>query len=101
MLVFQPILETFAFAGVTPALVTQAYPLNAKIVMGFLLLNAGGISNLIFALCYAHTFAEYTQTIYVYSLVNLIVFALLIVIFKVEDLFIYVKNCADIINTSE
>lgn len=101
ILVYRTIQKTFAVAGVTPKLVTQAYPLNVKVVMGFILLNLMAIFNLIFTLCYAKTFAEYTQSIYVFSLVDLIIFALLIVIFKVEDLFKYVDTCCDIVNTSE
>lgn len=101
MLVFQAIQKTFAVAGITRKLVTQAYPLNVKIVMGFLLLNTGATINLIYTVWYADTFAEYTQSIYVFSLVELLVFALLIVIFKVDELFKFVDTCNGIVNTSE
>lgn len=101
IMVFQTIQKNFAVAGITPDLVNQAYPLNVKILMGFLLLNAGACFNLIFTLHYAVTFAEYTQSIYVFSLVDLIIFALLIVIMKVDELFKFVDTCYNIVNTSE
>lgn len=101
IVIFQAIQRTYAMAGITPVLLTQAYPLNAKIMMGFLLLNIAAIFNLIFTLCYAQTFAEYTQSIYVFSLMNLLIFALLIIILKVDKLFEFFNECADIVNSSE
>lgn len=101
MQVFQTIQKNFAIAGITPDLVNQAYPLNVKILMGFLSLNSGAYFNLAFTLYYADTFAEYTQSIYVFSLVDLIIFALLIVVLQVDKLFKFVNTCCDIVNSSQ
>lgn len=98
---FQLTQKNFAMAGIHRSLVTQAYPINLKISLGFVILNAGAIFTLIFTFFDAKTFAEYTQTIYLFSLVALIIFALLIVVFKVDKLFEFIDTCIGIVNTSE
>lgn len=98
--VFQTTQKNFAMMGISRKLATQAYPLNVRILMGFLILYSLAIFNLIYTIYYAKTFAEYTQSVYVFSLGALIILALFIVILKVNKLFELIDNCNSIVNMS-
>lgn len=97
---FETIQKNLASVGITPALASQSYPFNATIFYGFLKLGSAVYCTSIFIIFDAETFVEYTQSIYVDSLAMLIIFALLIVILKVERLFKYISG-NDLVNTSE
>ena len=68
MKIFQEIQKTFATAGVIPGLAMQAYSFNERISMGFIILSSGLTSVCVYILNYANTYAEYTQSIFLFSL---------------------------------
>lgn len=98
---FEIIQKYFAFAGITPSLAKQPYPLNASILFGILMLGAAIYFTSVFIIYEAETFAQYTQSVYAVSLVALIALALLIIILKVESLFEYFNKNDILVNTSE
>lgn len=101
MKVFKSIQKNLAITGIGPKLVTQPYPLNGRILMGFLLLGFGNTFTCVFIGNYAKTFSEYTQSTYFLSAEILFIFALIIVILKVENLFEFINCCDCMLNISE
>lgn len=85
--------------GIDRKLLIQSCPLNVKILLGFLMLIFGTFCDLMYVIYDAKTFAEYTQTIYASSLGFLIFFALLVILFKVDELFAFMDDCNSIVNT--
>lgn len=98
---FKTIRKNFFMAGISPKLATQSYPLNGKIVMTFLLLGLAFTFICVFIFNYAETFSEYTQSTYFATAVFLYIFALSVVILKVEKLFKLIDCCDDVLNMSE
>lgn len=98
---FGIIQKNFAIAGITPSLANQSYPFNGRILFGILVLGACIYSMSVFILYEADSFLEYTQSTYAGSLVTLIIFVLLIIIFKVRKLFELISGCDDLIKTGE
>lgn len=101
MKAFNTILKNFAVVGYSPALVTQSYPFNWKIIMGFLLLTSNITFLCVFIFNYAETFFEYTQSIYIASVVGLFIFIFLILILKVEKFYEWIDHSDRKLNTSE
>lgn len=99
--IFQMPQKYFATAGIGPELATQTYPLNGKILMGFVIIGSAFVCLLVYVFDEAEKFSEYTQSIYLCSLVALINFILLVIISKVADFFHTINDCEDIVNTSE
>lgn len=99
--VFELIQRSFATVGIAPILVDQSYPLNGRILFGFLLLDSGICITVKFIIYEAKTFAEYTQCIYGCSMGAIIIISLLILILKVKKLFEFVSDCDGLVNTSE
>lgn len=93
--------KNFAIISITPSLADQSYPFNGAILFGFLSLAAGIYCTSVFIIYEADTFAEYTQSIYMDSLLIFISIALLILMAKVGKLFEVINCCNDIVNTSE
>lgn len=98
---FNTIRKNFAMVGYSPTLVTQSYPFNWKIFIGFLLL----ISNITFVCVFifndAETFFEYTQSIYIASVVGLFIFIFVILILKVEKFFEWINRSDRMVNTGK
>lgn len=93
--------RSFAMLGISPALAAQAYPLNGRIFMGFLICAVGSSCTFAYVIYDAGIYAEYVQPIYVGSVAILCAFCLLITILKVEKLFKYINGCDDHFNMSE
>lgn len=100
MKIFELTLKNFATVGITANLPRQPYPLNARISTGFLILNSYLICNAVFVVYEAETFTDYTQSIYIGSSTALILFALIILVFKSKKLFQLIGDCENLINTS-
>lgn len=98
---YQVTLKSLALVGIDSNLMLQSYPINVKMVMGYLLVFVGIVLMLVFIFNESKTFAEYTQAVYMCSLSALIVFALIILSAKVHNLFQFIKNMDDVINSSE
>lgn len=98
---FQNLEQKFAFIGIGPNLATQTYPLNIKIFMGILLLGSAIISTLVYATKEAKTLAEYTQSLFVCSILILIMFMLLTIILNVKTFYEYIIDLNAVINTSK
>lgn len=98
---FRAIQKSFATIGISPELATQSYPLNRRILLGFLLIISGTISICVYIFNDAKTFFEYTQSICHASIGLLIFFALSILILKVEILFEFIDRCDNILNTGK
>lgn len=99
--IFQLNQKNFAAIGLNSAVVAQQYAFNEKLLLGILILIFSGTCNLMYTVCEAKTFSEYTQSIYMCSLTTLISLVLLIVIFNVKKLFGFVNDCENFANTSE
>lgn len=99
--IFQLCQKHFATIGISPNLVMQAYPINVKIFMAFVMNHVTIISNLVYVVREAKTFAEFTQSIYFISMALLIIFALMIIILKVDKLFELIENFDRMVNTSK
>lgn len=99
--VFEIIEKYFAIAGITPSLAEQTCPLNGCILLGFLLLGSAMYFTSVFLIDEAETFAEYTQSVYTNALSTLIILALLILIFKVKQLFKFINDCDKLAKISE
>lgn len=98
---FLRIQANFDVLGINPNLVARPYPFNRKIILGFFALILYGICNLMFIVCEAKTFAQYTQSIYMFSLIVYIILALAIVLLKVDELFHFINGCENLANLSE
>lgn len=98
--ILEHIKKNLAIAGIVPNLVTQSYPLNGKILLGFLTLGISIICNLMFTFCEAKTFIEYTQSICIGAFMYIVNFGLFNLILNVEKLFKLFEGCENIINTS-
>lgn len=99
--VFEIPLKSFAALGVTPALATQSYPWNGRILMGCLALCISICSTGLFIIYEAKRFAQYTQSIYICSFAVVIFLAALIIVLQVKDLFEYIFGIDKLVDTSE
>lgn len=93
--------KNFATVGITPNLSHQPHPFSAKIAVGFVILSAYFVCNLMFTFFEANTLMEYSQSIYMGSLAILIILALFIIIFNVEKLFNLIDDSGNLVNASE
>lgn len=99
--VFQEIKKNFGTFGLSPSLVSQACPLNEKILLNFLIHIFAAFTTFEFVLHGAQNFVEYTQSIYMFSLSMLIIETMANMVFKVEELFDLMSGAESIVNTSE
>lgn len=89
----------FSIVGISPSIVSR--PFNWKILCGFLVLSVSIFCQLVYIFKDANTFAEYTQSIYIGSLILVIFAAMIILIVKRVTLYEFI-NCVDkILNTSK
>lgn len=93
--------KNFAVVGITPDLVDQPHPLNEKILLGFLLLTCSIICNLMYTVCEAKTFIEYTQSIYMFSIAALVTLVLMTILSNVTNLFNFTYGLESLVNTSK
>lgn len=98
--VFQLTQKNFSTAGITANLVTNSYPLNAKILLGFLILGSAIVCNFKYTFYEAKTFIEYTQSVYMGSMATIIILVLLILINHVKKLFEFINGIESVANTS-
>lgn len=87
--------------GIVRDLVDQPYPLNVKILLGFLTVISSFFCNLMFTVREAKTFAEYTESVYMSSLAALIILALIIYLFNIAKLYSLRDGFEYLANTSE
>lgn len=99
--IFKLTQKYFAAAGIVPQLATQAYPLNGRTVLGFLIIGSTFVCHFVYIFVEAEKFSEYAQSIYLCSLVALINVVLLVIICNVENLFLTIIDHEAIVNTSE
>lgn len=98
---FKTIQKNFAMIGISAKLVTQSYPLNEKIFMGFLLFGSVTVFTSVYILNYAETFFEYTQSVYLACVAIFFTTELLISILKVDTLFEFMERADCMMNTSK
>lgn len=101
MKIFQKTKKHFPTLGINPNLAMQPYPINIKILMGFMIMSAVLICNLMYVTNDAETFAEYILPIYNISFAVMIIFLLIVQIVKVENLFELMDSCESLVNTSK
>lgn len=100
--IFKLTLKNFAAVGFTPDLKYQPYPLNEKILLGFLILISSIICNdLMYIIREAKTFVEYTQSIYMFSLAAIITLVFVTILLNVSELFNFISGVESLINTSK
>lgn len=95
---FQAIQKSLAMVGISPELATQTYSLNGRLLLDFALFGSGVTFQSVYISNDAKTFSEYTQSIYVASAGLLIVFILIVLILKVNELFDLTKRYDSILN---
>lgn len=98
---FRLVRKKFATAGICPELVTQSYPINGRILFGFLTLGFTFSCQLVFISNDAQTFAEYTQSIYLCSLSTLITLAVTILILKTATMYEFMNGVDETLNTGK
>lgn len=99
--IFHLIRKNFATAGISPELVSQTFPINWKIFMGFSSLMVGIYAVCVYIFNDAKTFVEYTQSIYICSMAILIFAALTITLLNVKKLFNFIEFYDRIAKTGE
>lgn len=99
--VFEIILKNFDTIGISANLANQSYPFNGTILSGFFILGVAIYFSFVYIIYDAETFAEYTQSIYMGSLLTFIAIALLILVLNVKKLFEFVNHGDDLVNTSK
>lgn len=90
-----------ATAGIDTISADQSYPFNWTILFGFLLLAFGIYFTSAFVVHDAETIADYTQSIYAVSLITLIIFSFLALIYNAKNLYDFFERSNDLVNTSE
>lgn len=98
---FKTIQKNFAIIGINRELLKQSYPFNWRIFITLLELGLGVGFVSTYAIKYANTFIEYTQSTFLGSAGALVFVMLLFVIHKVEKLFEFIGRCDVAINTSK
>lgn len=93
--------ENFAAIGISPILVDQPYSFNRKILFGFLILTSSFICNLMYIIRGAKTFAEYTQSIYMFSVPALLTLVWLAILRNVTNLINFTNGLENLANTSK
>lgn len=101
MKIFQAFIKKSVIIGIDRNVAKQRYPINVNIVMGFVLIGSGIVCNLLFVIYEAKTFAQYTQTLYIFSVSCLMLSLLTISILKMKKIFEFINNGNGLINTSE
>lgn len=99
--IFKLTKKNFAAIGISPELVNHPYPFNVRILLGLLILMASVTCNLLYIICEAKTFAEYTQSIYTFSLAAVITLGLVIVLLNVAELFNLINGFENLVNASK
>lgn len=97
---FESIRKNLATAGITENLRDQSYPFNGIILFGFLLLGLANACVFVFIFNDANEFADYTQAVFGISVVTVFIFALLILILRVEQLFAFIDGGNELFNIS-
>lgn len=101
MKIFQSTQKNFITVGIHAKLALQPYPLNVKIVIGFLLTSLYTMCNLVYIFFKTETSADYTQCIYMGSIAVLIIFALIIIVLNVKELYQIINDCENLVNACE
>lgn len=101
MKILQIVQKNFETVGVHPNLKSHPYPLNGKILMGIFILGMGVVCNFQYTFHEAKTFSESVQSMYIGSMVFLILFILMRFILNVNDLFEFIDDCESMANTGE
>lgn len=100
MKVLQATKRCFAAIGITRNLSVQSYPVNRKVLIGFLTLLMTCICSFAFTFYKAETFAEYTQSVYIGAMAALINFYLINAAVNVKRLLKLFDDLTKIANTS-
>lgn len=98
---FKTVQKKFTLLGITPELAKQPYPLNLKVILALSVLTMALIFECIYIGSDASTFIDYTQSIFVAAAGFLVLFVLMILIFKVEKIFEFIDHCDFMINRSK
>lgn len=99
---FEFTMKKCAALGIRPNLTTQAYPLNVKIFMGFLILGCASACTVVYTIHdAAYTFVEYVQSTFAFTIAILFILTLLNIILQIEKMFEYINGCDALINCSK
>lgn len=97
--------ENFAAIGriweFRPILVDQPYSFNRKILFGFLILTSSFICNWMYIIRGAKTSAEYTQSIYMFSVAALLTLVWLAILWNVTNLINFTYGLENLAKTSK
>lgn len=98
---FKMVQKKFALLGITPELALQPYPFNLRVMMALSAIATGVTFVGIYVANEANTFGEYTQSVFVAAAGCLVLFLLMILVFKVEKIFEFINHCNFMINRSK
>lgn len=90
-----------AAVGVNRNLSLQSYPIDMKIIIGFLILGLFFTFTLMYTIFEAKTFNEYTQSSFMVAVATLVILEFAIVVLNVKKLLQAINNCENLIKTSE
>lgn len=91
----------FALVGIDRTLATQRYPMNGRLLMTFLVLNAILICSVMYIIYEADTFKAYLESVYITFATILITGVFIIIILKSHEMFEFMENIESFINTRE
>lgn len=94
-------LKYFALVGINKNLALQPYPLDDKIFMGLLIYGLCVYSIIVHVIYDAHSFNEYTQSMFALNFMAAVCSCFLILIFNIEIMFEYISICGQLVHTSE
>lgn len=98
---FELIQKNFAAIGIDPNLIDQSHPFNEKISLSFLIITLSLTCNLMYTICEAKTFAEYTKSIFMCSITAIIFVDSVILLLNVTQLFNLIEGLENFANTRE
>lgn len=98
---FEVFQKHFATLGITPSFTAQSYPFNGAILFQFLVFGSAIYFTSVFIAYDAKTFSGYTQSVYTGSVIAFVTLAILILIFKAEEIFKIIDGSDTLVNTGE
>lgn len=98
---FEVFQQHFATLGITPSFTAQSCPFNGAITFQFLVFGSAIYFTSVFIAYDAKTFSSYTQSVYTGSVIAFVTLAIVILIFKAEEIFKIIDGSDKLVNTGE
>lgn len=99
--IFQTFERKFTFIGIGRSLASQKYPINERILIGFIIFGSATGSSVIYIFYEAKDLNDYTLSTYILSVCILSLFLFAISIFKVQHLYSMKISVENLSNASQ